>query len=86
MLKKIAILVSSALLLGGCTLTDSLKSGNAAKDQKSEVVATTTPSPTVSPDTSLESMPPVSNSTEVTSLEADINGSVILDEDFSDLN
>lgn len=37
------------------------------------------------PDPELESQPELSESTEVTSIEADLNSTVILDEDFSDI-
>lgn len=85
MLKKIAFIGVSALLLGGCTLTDIFKTNNAAKDSKSLVVATSTPAPTSSPDTNLDAIPSTSTSTDVSSLETDINNTKILDEDFSDL-
>jgi PBP1b-binding outer membrane lipoprotein LpoB len=82
MLKKLAIIAFSAVLLGGCTLLDNvLKPGDAAKDAKSDTVAP--PSPT--PDSSLESMPSTSASDDVTSLETDIGATTILDENFSDL-
>lgn len=87
MIKKIAIIATSAILLGGCTLGDMLKTNNAASDVKSDSpIVTSTPTPTTSPDVSLEAIPSTSNSTEVTSLEKDINNTKILDEDFSDLN
>ena len=82
MFKKIAIITLSAVLLGGCTLTDFLKPGDAAKDAKSDSVMT--PSPT--PDAVIESMPSTSTSDDTSSLETDINSTAILDEDFSDLN
>ncbi len=85
MIKKFAIISISALLLGGCTLTDVFKTDNAAKDVKSEVVATATPAPS-SPDTNLQAMPSTSSQSDVTSLETDINATTILEEDFSDLN
>jgi PBP1b-binding outer membrane lipoprotein LpoB len=86
MFKKIAIIGISALLLGGCTLTDIFKTNNAAKDSKSSSVAPGSPSPTSSPDASLEAMPSTSTSSDVSSLETDISNTIILDEDFSDLN
>jgi len=86
MLKKIAFIGISALLLGGCTLTDIFKTNNAAKDSKSLVVATATPVPTSSPDTNLDAIHSTSTNTDVSSLETDINNTKILDEDFSDLD
>lgn len=83
--KKIAFILLSSLLLGGCTLTDSFRTGGAAKDVKPEqktVTASQTPSPA---DPELSSMPTTSSSSDVTSLETDINNTTILEEDFSDL-
>ncbi|MEI8232129.1 MAG: hypothetical protein WCG44_00115 [bacterium] len=85
MIKKIAIIAVSALLLGGCTLTDVFKTSDAAKDQK-PVVATSTPAPTTSADISLEAIPAPATATDVDSLEKDINNTKVLEEDFSDLN
>ena len=86
MIKKIAILALSTLLLGGCTLLDTFKISDAAKDEKpGSPIATTTPAPTSSPDTNLEAMPSTSDATDLTSLETDINSTLILEEDFSDL-
>lgn len=84
MLKKLAIISASALLLGGCTLGDVFKTGDAARDEKSMAVATSTPAE-VKPDQELEVIPSVSTSTDITSLEADINNTKVLEEDFSDI-
>jgi len=88
MFKKIAIVALTSLVLGGCTLNDMLKPGSAVSDEKKEsMVATSTPAPTtMESDKELSSMKQNSTSTDVTSLEADINGTTILQEDFSDLN
>jgi PBP1b-binding outer membrane lipoprotein LpoB len=87
MIKKIAVIAISAILLGGCTLGDMLKTNEAASDMKPGApIATSTPAPTTSPDVSLEAIPSTSTSTDITSLEKDINNTKILDEDFSDLN
>lgn len=84
MLNKLAIITISALLLGGCTLGDIFKTGDAAKDEKSMAVATSTPVPAKS-DQELEVIPSVSTSTDMSSLEADINNTKVLEEDFSDI-
>lgn len=81
MYKKLAIITVSSFLLGGCTLGDFLKPGDAANDAKPD--STMSPAPT--PDKSLESMPSTSTSDDASSLELDINNTTILDEDFSDL-
>lgn len=84
MLKKLALITISSLLLGGCTLLDSLRQSDAAQDVKPAIVATPTPLP--SSDSALQAMPSTAPGTDVTSLETDINSTVILDEDFSDLD
>jgi hypothetical protein len=87
MFKKIALITFSSLALGGCSLQDMFKTNTAVTDQNQEVVATATPAPTyMEADKDLESMKQTSSSTEVTSLESDTNSTVILQEDFSDLN
>jgi PBP1b-binding outer membrane lipoprotein LpoB len=86
MIKKITILIVSALLLGGCTLSDIFKPNQAVSDQKSELSATQTPLPVSSVDPNLEAMPSTSTSTDTASLEIDIESTKILEEDFSDLN
>lgn len=85
MLKKLAIISASALLLGGCTLGNVFKTENAAKDEKPMAVATSTPVP-VKPDQELEVIPSVSTSNDVSSLESDIDNTKVLEEDFSDIN
>ena len=83
--KKVALILLSSVLFGGCTLTDSFRSGNAAKDDSTETsLAIMSPAPSAS-DQELSAMPSTSTSNEVTSLEADINSTTILEEDFSDL-
>lgn len=84
MIKKIALITLSSLLLGGCTLGNYLKPNEAATDAKNIPVATATPVPTS--DQSLDSVPATSSETDDTSLETDLNNTAILDEDFSDLN
>jgi hypothetical protein len=85
MIKKLAILALSSLVLGGCTLTNIFSPNQAAQDAQSEPVATSTPAPVASPDTTLDAIPSTSTSSDETSLETDINNTKILDEDFSDL-
>lgn len=86
MFKKIAIVTLASLALGGCSLNDYLPTNQAVTDEKKEVVATSTPAPSaLQPDQGIDSMKPTSSSTDVTSLETDINNTVILEEDFSDL-
>jgi hypothetical protein len=84
MINKLAIITISALLLGGCTLGDVFKTGDAAKDEKSMAVATSTPAP-VRQDQELEVIPSVSTGSDTSSLEADINNTKVLEEDFSDI-
>lgn len=86
MYKKIAILGISALLLGGCTLRDVFKTGTAVKDEKTLSTTVSSPVPVATPDSSLEAMPSTTTSTDVDSLEKDINNTKILDEDLSGMN
>lgn len=86
MIKKLALLGLSAVLLGGCTLGNALKTGDAAQDSLPEATATATAAPTATPDREIESMPSTSPGNDEQSLETDINNTVILDEDFSDLD
>ena len=78
MIKKLAILGISTILLGGCNPTSLFTTNNAAQDEQTEVM--TTPAP-AAPDPVLEAIPPTATSTDATSLEKDINTTVILDED-----
>lgn len=85
MYKKLLIVGLSAILLGGCTLTDVFKNNQAAEDSKP--ISSMTPSPSPSAiDTELQAVPSTSTSSDVDSLETDINNTTILKEDFSDLN
>lgn len=83
--KKIAIVLLSSILLGGCTLTDAFRSGDAAKDVRPEE-SRSSATPQASSDTGLTSMPSTSTSNDISSLEADINSTTILEEDFSNLD
>lgn len=77
MVKKIMFLGLAAILLGGCSLQSYLPGKNeAARDQKTEeekVIVGESPAPSLS------------TGTDDDSLESDINATIILDEDFSDL-
>lgn len=83
---KIAIVGVSALLLGGCTLTDVFKTNTAVNDVASPMpVATTTPAPSPSEDPQLKAMPSTTSASDDKSLETDINNTTILKEDFSNV-
>lgn len=85
MFKKLLFVLLAALFLGGCNLDLRALMGEAATDVKSEPspIATSTPAPAADPD--LEKIPPSGTGTDNAALESDINATVILDEDFSDL-
>ena len=86
MFKKIGLIALAALALGGCSLTAFTGTNTAVSDQKqSEVMATSTPVPTASPDTQLQAVPATSSNTDAASLETDINNTTILNEDYSDI-
>ena len=78
-MKKLIFLIGSALILGGCTLSNLVPTGG----QSTSASPVATPTPT--PDSALESQPAVGSGTDDNSLESDINSPQILDEDFSDL-
>lgn len=69
--KKLMLVVASAILLGGCNLSDVWQKEAATDEKSSEIQEEASPS--VGTDSSIET------------LEADIEGTVIYDEDFSDL-
>lgn len=81
--KPLLVLVA-ALLLGGCTLGANLQ-GKSATDALSPT-PTATPTATPPSDTELEKMTPTSTGTDASSIEADLSSTVILEEDFSDLD
>ncbi len=74
MIKKITLVLLSALILGGCSLDfDTLMGNKAATDTNTQV------------DTQLDAMPSPGVGNDTESLELDISNTVILEEDFSDL-
>lgn len=77
MVKKMILVGGAAVLLGGCLLESYLPGKNeAARDQKTEedkIIVGESP------------VPSLSTKTDDASLEADINATIILDEDFADL-
>ncbi|GAB4026180.1 MAG: hypothetical protein Fur0011_0920 [Candidatus Microgenomates bacterium] len=79
-MNKFIIILTTAILLGGCTLGSKMT-------KKSEINSTPDASPTSSvfPDTDLDSLPATTTSSDISSIEQDLNTTVILEEDFSDL-
>lgn len=80
MYQKLFAIIFASLLLGGCSLN--LPSEKAATDTKSsqpELLGT--PSPADAQDKS----EPLSQDTEIDSLQKDIDSTIIIEEDFSDL-
>lgn len=76
-MSKLLIIFVSALILGGCSLKQYLPGmGNAAKDQQTGGAKMTVSD---SPAPSLQTQ------NDETSLETDLNNTVIVEEDFSDL-
>lgn len=76
------LVVVSAILLGGCNISDVLQK-EAATDEK--VGDTQTESQITQDETMAEPAPSVGAESSIEALEADIEGTVIYDEDFSDL-
>ncbi len=83
MFKKLALILLSAVLLGGCTLGSLLKTDDAAKDTKPNTLM---PSPVSSSDPGLDAVPTPGSNNDISTLETDIKNTIILDEDFTDLN
>lgn len=83
MFSKLTIILLATLFLGGCNLT--WPSPNAASDTQSPTpyVASSPVPQQVDPE--LDEVKETSSDTDVTSIEADLNNTVILQEDFSDL-
>lgn len=75
MSKKLMLVVAAAIFLGGCNVNNVWQK-EAAKDEKSSVTQG---------ETQIETAPSVSEDSSIETLEADIEGTVIYDEDFSDL-
>lgn len=79
---KISLIVLASLILGGCNLATQL--GNSAvSDQKPQAVITASPNPSV--DADLVAIPPTGDDNDTTTLEDDINNTIILEEDYADL-
>ncbi len=81
-MKKIFMLFLASFMLGGCTLIP--RSDRAATDMASPV-PTITPTPTLDPDPELGAMASPTTQDDTASITTDLNSTVILDEDFSDL-
>lgn len=81
MYTKIFTILLASLILGGCTMGN-WSSNQAATDNQT---ISETPISSVAPTPSGESSKPLSQDTEVDSLQTDIESTVILEEDFSDL-
>ena len=85
MFKKLSFIALATLVLGGCSLKDLAKTNTAVTDEK-EVMVSASPSPApATSDKELDTLKPVSSSTDNSSLETDINNTVILNEDFTDI-
>lgn len=80
--KKFILVVASAILLGGCNINNVWQK-EAAKDEK--VGDTQTDSQITQDETKTEPAPSVGAESSIETLEADIEGTVIYDEDYSDL-
>jgi hypothetical protein len=79
--KRLLILATLALALGGCSLQN-----QAATDTGAAVASPDTVVASPAPDTELNAVPSPGTGSDTASLEQDVNSTVILDEDFSDLN
>ncbi len=84
-MNKLILILAAALLLGGCTLGKNLMGQSARDESEPSVTPTTTPLASIMPDADLDQMPSTSTSSDQKSIETDLSSTVILDEDFSDL-
>lgn len=85
-MNKLILILTTALVLGGCTLSSQLWSKSATDTALPTPTASPVAlSPSPSPDPELESQPQTTTGTDYSSLESDLNSTVILEEDFSDL-
>lgn len=75
----LAVLVGYALWMMFYTQSPILPAQMANDEDRMQVTSTPQPDP------ELESQPELSEGTDVTSIEADLNSTVILNEDFSDI-
>lgn len=84
MYPKILFILVASFLLGGCNIS---LNQQAAVDTKSPEPAqqASSPMPAEAADPELDAMQDTDSQTDVSSIELDLNNTVILPEDFSDL-
>lgn len=82
-MNKLILVLAAALLLGGCTIGSKMM-GQSATDMSSPT-PTSSPVSSTLPDSELDSIPSTTTSSDTSSIESDLNATVILEEDFSDL-
>lgn len=80
-MNKLILILASAFILGGCTLSSQLF--ESTPNETNTVVASPTPTPL--PDPELQAMPSPHTDSDPDSIEADLESTLILEEDFSDL-
>lgn len=83
-MNKALLILAAAVILGGCTLGAGMNK-QSSTDSDSVMSPEPTPQASQMPDTELETMPDTKTSTDQESIEADLKTTVILEEDFSDL-
>ena len=81
--KLILLIIAAAVLLSGYSLGSKMM-GNTTTDTSSPT-PTASPVSSTLPDSGLDSMPSTTTSSDTSSIESDLNATVILEEDFSDL-
>jgi hypothetical protein len=85
MYKKLTILGLSALILGGCAITNPFVGNQAAQDALPTSSSIPEATVTTFPDAALQAMPSTSTANDPASLEKDINNTQIAPEDFSNI-
>ena len=81
--KLILLIIAAAVLLSGYSLGSKMM-GNSATDTSSPTPISSPVGSTI-PDSELDSIPSTTTSSDSGSIESDLNATVILEEDFSDL-
>lgn len=79
-MNKLLVLVIASILLGGCTLNQYFGKGDAARDSQLSPSPSLVATPTTSPEPSL------GTGTDESSIELDLDATIIEKEDFSDLD
>ncbi len=82
-MNKLILILAAALLLGGYIFGSRMMGDKATETSTPTPISS--PLSSITPDSDLEAMPSTTTSFDASSIEQDLMTTVILDEDFSDL-